>query len=168
MSLVILWELAGFLSWLTGINPTSSSICSTFNQFAIYIHYVCPPFWVMKNWKAIANRKSLADCKWCNKSVRAINWSIVLVSTCKVIKAERLEGTRVCLAHRSPRTLGSPQCLVPKERQQHPKAFIPMHSIRLLSTYCVSGIMPNVENTAEKKRNEVFNMESSILVGRGK
>lgn len=32
----------------------------------------------------------------------------------------------------------------------------------------MSGIMPNVENTAEKKINEVFNMESSILVGRGK
>lgn len=49
-------------------------------------------------------------------------------------------------------------------------AFIPTDAFSksLLSTYCVSGIMPSVENTAEKKINERFNLGSSILVGRRK
>jgi len=109
MSSVFSWEFAGFLSLITGINPASSRICITFNQFAICIHYVCPPFWVMKNWKTVTNRKSIMDYKWCNKSISTINWSIVLVSTFKVIKAERLEGTRMCWANRSLRILGLSQ-----------------------------------------------------------
>lgn len=103
------WEFAGFLSLITGIRPASSRVYITFNQFAICIHYVCPPFWVMKTWKAVTNRKSIVDYKWCSKSISAINWSIVLVSTFKVIKAETLEGTRMCLGNRSPRTPGLSQ-----------------------------------------------------------
>lgn len=120
MSLVFSWEFAGFLSLITGINPASSRICITFNQFAICIHYVCPPFWVMKNWKAVTNRRSIMDYKWCNKSISAINWSIVLVRTFKVIKAERLEGTCMCLGRRSPGTLGC--CWVPRAHINAAKA----------------------------------------------
>lgn len=75
------------LSLITNDNLAGATMHVTFNQFAICIHYVHLLFWVMKNWKVITTWKSIMDNKWGKTRKSTINWSVVLVSTFKVIKA---------------------------------------------------------------------------------
>jgi len=74
------------LSLITNDNLFGATMHVTFNQFAICIHCVHLLFWVMKNWKVITTWKSIMDNEWDKTRKCSINWSVVLVSTLKVVK----------------------------------------------------------------------------------
>ena len=89
----------------------------------------------------------------------------MLVSTFKVIKAEILEGTRMCLGNRSPRTLGLSQipCAqinAAKSNGIYSKKFV-------LQVLVVPGIVLSVGNTAENKINEVRDLRGLYSGGEG-
>lgn len=74
-------------SLITNDNLTGATMHVRLDQSVICIHYVLLLFWVMKNWKVITTWKSILDNKGDKMRKSTINWSVVLVSTFKVIKA---------------------------------------------------------------------------------